>query len=146
MNPGTSVGSGYEFTTAENGIISKLAKRLRIAGILQAVVGVLMLLGFASRTVALRAASPVLTFGVDLPIAAATIAAGVMMALAAPPFVSVVQTQGQDVEHVMSACGKLSTLMTLLLVAFGVAMVVWLGVFVWLMATGTPLVHTEPPG
>src|SRR5450755_91300 len=72
----------YEFSAAENGVIDKLARRLRLAGILQAVVGALMLMGFASRTVALRHSSAVLTFGVDVPIAAATIAAGVLMALA----------------------------------------------------------------
>lgn len=143
MDSGTSQALGYEFSPAENAIIGKLAKRLRLAGILQAVVGVLMLMGFATRTVALRASNPVLTFGVDLPIAAATIAAGVLMALAAPPFVSVVETQGQDIDHVMVACRKLSTVMTLLLVAFAAAMLIWLVVFVWLMATGTPFVQTE---
>lgn len=136
--------SGYEFNRVENLVIEKLAKRLRLAGILQAVVGVLMLLGFASRTAALRTSSPVLTFGVDVPLAIATIATGVLMALAAPPFFNVVRTQGDDIGHIMNACGKLSTLMTIMLAAIVVAMLVWAGVFTWLAATGTPLVHTGP--
>ena len=54
------------------------------------------------------------------------------------------RTEGQDIDHVMTACGKLSTLMTVLLAVFGLAMAVWLVVVVWLMATGTPVIHAEP--
>ena len=44
----------------------------------------------------------------------------------------------------MTACGKLSRLMLLLLVVFAVAMVIWLGVFVWLKAKGVPLIVVVP--
>jgi hypothetical protein len=133
---------GYEFSDGENFVIRKLARRMRTTGIIQTVVGVLMVCGFAGRSYALRQASPILTFGVDLPLALGIAVGGVLLALAAPPFLRVVETQGNDIDHVMDACGKLSRLMLALLVAFALAMIVWLGVFIVLAIKGTPLVAT----
>jgi hypothetical protein len=136
---------GYEFDPNQNRIIDRLARRMRVTGIVQIVLGVLFLLGFIGRTLALRQGNLALTIGVDVPVALAFIVGGALMVKAATPFLEVVKTAGNDIDHIMSACVKLSRVMTTLIVAVGVATVVWLAVFTVLAVTGTPVVEIVDP-
>lgn len=139
MDPVSGGAEGYEFNAAENQVIGRLAKLMKITGIVQMIVGVLQLGGFAGRTLALREEHPLLRIGVDVPVAVAFIAGGLLLFLAAPPFKLVVDTEGSDIDHIMTACRKLSVVMTTLLAAFAVATVVWVVMFVVFLVTGTPL-------
>ena len=139
MQPEPGGTPGYEFNATENRTIDRLATLMRVTGVVQMVVGVLQVGGFIGRTAALREEHPVLRIGVDVPVAVAFVAGGLLLFLAAPHFREVVRTEGNDIDHIMTACRKLSTLMTTVLVSFSVATVVWLIVFVIFLVTGTPL-------
>lgn len=130
---------GHEFTATENQVIGRLATLMKITGIVQMVVGVLQIGGFLGRTFALREEHAILRIGVDIPVAIAFIAGGLFLYLAAPPFRLVVETEGNDIDHVMTACKKLSFVMTLLAGSFAFATLVWIVMFAIFLATGTPL-------
>lgn len=146
MQPGTGGSPGYEFNEAENRTIGRLATLMKVTGVVQMLVGVLQLAGFAGRTFALRQDNPFLRFGVDVPVAAAFLIGGLLLFLAAPPFKLVVDTQGNDIDHIMDACRKLSTVMTTLVVTFSIATIVWIIVFVVFLVTGSPFVADVSEG
>jgi len=140
MQPGPSLQPGYEFKDQENRAIWRMAKLMKITGVVQIIAGVLQFGGVMGRTYALRQDHLALRIGVDLPVAAAFVVSGVLLFTGASPFKAVVETRGDDIAHVMTACRRLSGVMNTLLIAFAVATLVWLVVFIVLLAKGTPLV------
>jgi len=140
MQPISGGIPGHEFNALENQVIGRLAKVMKVTGIVQMIVGLLQLAGFAGRTLALREEHPILRIGVDLPVAVAFIAGGLLLFLAAPPFKLVVDTAGNDIDHIMTACKKLSVVMTTIFVSFTIATLVWIVMFIVFLVTGTPII------
>jgi hypothetical protein len=108
MTPGMVGGMGgygfgqYEFNEMENGIIAKTAGRAKVWGIISIVVGALYLLSAL--------------FFIFSPALLMNLAPGIGGIIVGISFVgvgnslnSVVQTQGNDVEHMMQATQKLSS-------------------------------------
>ena len=95
MPPGPSmggpVGYDYEFNDAENQVISSAAFWARLLGIFLIVTGVASLIN-----------CNVVAFGIDL-------AVGITFLGAASSLSMVVNTQGNDIQHMMMALGKLGT-------------------------------------
>jgi hypothetical protein len=99
--PYAPAGGGYEFSEAENQVVSRLAGRLTAAGIMQIVFGVISLFGNLLFGVG--------AFVVGIPGSVAMIVIGAIVISAAGSFRSIASTQGSDIRHLMSACEKLSS-------------------------------------
>lgn len=140
MQPMPSLPAGYEFKEHENRAFWRMATLMKLTGVVQLIAGVLQFGGVMGRTYALRQDHLALRIGVDLPVAAAFVVSGVLLFTGAAPFKAVVETRGNDIDHVMTACRRLSGVMTTLLIAFALATLVWLVVFIVLLVKGTPLV------
>lgn len=126
----------YEFNDMENATIAKAAGRARMWGIISIVIGVLYVIsGFFA--VAQPALLPNLASG------AKDIVVGIVFLGVAGSLTQVVQTQGNDVQHMMQALDKLSTslmvqiVVTIVGVVLGaILMVLGMIFFVALAASG----------
>lgn len=105
----------YEFTHEQNGVIGKLASRMRLAGIVQIVFGALQLLGNCS----LSAGEGNLKFSsTGSPVYLVLIVSGAIMIAASMSFKRIVDTEGRDISHLMDALGRFSTSVLVQLVAY----------------------------
>ncbi|TAE22018.1 MAG: hypothetical protein EAZ92_16255 [Candidatus Kapaibacterium sp.] len=104
-NSTNSTGSNYEFSPAQNTLISNLAKRLNFVGIAFIVLGVLQaFLAMVNTTM----------FGKLTGILGGALlgSLGVFMSRASGSFKFIVETEGQDIEHLMSALASLLSMYT----------------------------------
>ncbi len=109
--PGYTPGYGYEFSDDENAIITKAAYWARLLGIFMIVTGVGSLYG-----------CNVISFAIDL-------AVGITFLGAANSLKSVVDTQGNDIQHMMTALSKLKTAFKIRVIVVVVALVLLLLLF-----------------
>ncbi len=116
-------GQEYEFGAQEDQVIGLLATRMRRVGVMQIIASGLQLVGYTGGFVLIKSTHGVLTLGTELPVALAFLIGGFLLLGAASAFRGIVATQGNDMGHLMKAFDKLAVVMTLLLVAFGVATV-----------------------
>jgi hypothetical protein len=112
------VGSDYEFSHAENVVIDRLAGRLRWWGGLSLAFGVFALLGVVGGGLAMgamlaqmEAAAGLAVFGgalvIAVPIVVIYVVTGMLYMGSGKAFRDVVNTQGNDIEYVMTAIGKM---------------------------------------
>ena len=104
-NFGGPSGYDYEFNESENAVIGKSAYWARVLGILMIVTGAGSLIQ-----------CNVVTFGIDL-------AVGLTFLGAATSLNMVVNTQGNDIQHMMMALGKLRTAFKIRVIVVIVALV-----------------------
>jgi hypothetical protein len=93
---------GYEFSEAENAVIAKTAGRAKLWGIISIVVGSLYTLSTCGAF-----ASP--TFLTNLPSGVIGIVVGIFFVSVGNALNAVVQTQGNDIQHIMEALQKMGT-------------------------------------
>lgn len=98
---GTGVYGSYEFNETENSIIDKTAARAKLWGTISTVIGALQVLSSCG-----AAASP--TFIANLPTGIVAIVVGVAFMGVGNSLKSVVNTQGNDLVHMMQALEKMS--------------------------------------
>lgn len=108
-------GGGYEFNQAENGTISSAALWSRILGIVLIVIGTIGLVNCSIIDFALK------------------LAVGIFFILGGNALATVVNTQGMDVPHMMTAMQKLGTAFKIRVIATIVGLVIILGLFVLAM-------------
>ena len=104
--PGMGMGMGsygnYEFNDMENQIIDKVAGRAKLWGIISTVIGILQTLGSCTAVASPGAA-------VYLPLGIVGIIIGVTFMGVGTSLKNVVNTQGNDVAHMMQALQKLGS-------------------------------------
>lgn len=133
--PGGGGGGSYEFNHVENQTIEKTAKICRIYGILAMVMGVVAVIGIIVLVVVMFGLAAAASGGTIaavqgallatlIPIAMADFAVGFFYLNAAKAFKEVVDTAGNDVQHLMSAVGRLSKAFMIEAIATGIAMVI----------------------
>ncbi len=115
----SQAAAGYEFTVPQNAIIEKTATYARLWGIISIVVGAIqILMGLGSWT--------------ELPGGIVSVLIGIAFVGAAGSLKAVVDTEGNDIDHMMTAVQKLGTAF---LIQVGVtAVVVVLGLLLGLAA------------
>ena len=111
----------YEFSAQENETIQVLARRMKFVGIFNIVIGVLY--GVAGLVFLLVQPLALMLY---LPVVGMLILIGVWTNSASSSFKMIVQTEGQDIMHLMSALGQLRKLYNLQfwLLVVGLALVV----------------------
>ncbi len=108
QQPGHAAGSGYEFTQTENAVIGRLGGRARLYGVMSIVIGLLMLAAGVIVIVVLPGPFG-LPVGATIAVAALQpIVSGGFYAAAGSAFKQVVDTQGNDIPHMLGAIGKLT--------------------------------------
>ncbi len=128
-------GPEYELGPQENLVIGTLATRMKRVGVIQIIASCLQFAGYTSGFLLLEHKHGALQLGTQLPVALAFLVGGFLIYSAASAFRAIVTTQGNDIGLLMKAFDKLAGVMTLLIVAFGVATALWLVGFV-LRVTG----------
>jgi len=118
----------YEFNETENKIVSTLASRLMIAGIMSIAFGVISLFGSFLWDVR----SGIL----GAPGSIATAVIGIVFLLASGSFKKIASTQGNDMGHLMEALKKMTLAATVQVVGYVAAAVLFLlgivvVVFLW---------------
>lgn len=108
-------GGGYEFGQAENATIGAAALWARILGIVLIVIGTIGLLNCSLIDFALK------------------LAVGIFFILGGNALATVVNTQGNDVAHMMTAMQKLGTAFKIRVIATIVGVVLILGLFILAM-------------
>lgn len=123
--PGTSLMGEYEFTDAENEVISGAALWAKLLGIFMIITGVFALLQ----------CNPV-TFGINL-------AVGISFLGGATSLKLVVDTQGNDIQHMMIALGKLRSAFRIrvIVVLIGLAIAVAFAAIVTVIAISAAASH-----
>ncbi|MBL8717197.1 MAG: hypothetical protein JNL79_14520 [Myxococcales bacterium] len=108
QQPGYGATGGYEFNQTEDAVIGRLGGRARVYGVMSIVIGLLMM---AAGVVVIV----VLPGPLGLPVGAAVavaalqpIVSGGFYAAAGSAFKQVVDTQGNDIPHVLGAVTKLT--------------------------------------
>lgn len=96
----------YEFNDAENSVIDKAAGRAKLWGIISTTIGALQVLGSCGAV-----AQP--SLGTWLPTGIVAIVVGVTFIGVGNSLKNVVQTQGNDMMHMMQALQKMSTAFTI---------------------------------
>jgi hypothetical protein len=109
--PGGAYGS-YEFNDAENAIIDKTASRAKIVGTISAIIGVLQVLASCGMVANASLAA-------QLPTGIIALVVGITFVGVGNALKSVVQTQGNDLMHLMQALQKLGS-------AFMIQIVAWI--------------------
>ena len=118
-----AASGGYEFSPDQDQKLASLGTKLVVSGVIQIVWG----LGQGTTS---------WVFGLgqwlyNVPISLALMITGIMMCLAGSAFKRIRATQGQDVQHLMEAVGKLSIATVIQIVGFVLAML--LGALVLLL-------------
>ncbi len=128
-------GGGYEFTPDQDQKLASTGSKLLFAGIMQIIWGVGQLL--------FSWAWGLGQWFYNLPISLTLIVIGILAIGVGSSFKQIAQTQGSDIDHLMSAVGKLGGMAVVQIVGFALAMilgaaVVVIGVFlgVALLAAG----------
>jgi hypothetical protein len=121
----------YEFTPDQNRTLETLAKRMRLAGVMQLVFGIVSVLGTChvsatAGNMEARTSAPLFAF--------ALIFAGAFTMSAGRSFQRIVQTEGRDVSNLMDALRAYSRAMKAHIVAFTIAAVIALIVVLALVA------------
>lgn len=115
--PGAGRGGGYEFGPGENGVIASTAAKAKIWGIVSIVMGGLQILYGLYGLLFNGAAIPYAFTGVaNLVVGGSFLGAGGALR-------SVVDTQGNDVAHLMTGLRKMGTSFVVLTVALPLGMV-----------------------
>ena len=114
--PGYAPSYGYEFSDDENAVISKAAYWARLLGVFMIISGVGSLYS-----------CNVISFAIDL-------AVGITFIGAATSLKQVVDTQGNDIQHMMTALGKLRSAFKIRVIVAIVALVIVLALFALIMA------------
>lgn len=99
-------GNGYEFTGEQNRVIRSLARKMQAVGIFMLVLGALALAGFVASLFGTPA-------GVWIPVAVFFALIGVWTVRAGREFRQVVETEGSDISHLMTALTELKKFYTL---------------------------------
>lgn len=133
MNPAQF--GNYEFNDFENSIIDKTAGRAKLWGIISTVIGALQLLGSCGMV-----ASP--SMASYLPAGIIALVVGITFMGVGNSLKSVVQTQGNDMMHMMQAMQKLGSAFMIQIIAtiIGivlVALIVVLAMFVFVAAAAS---------
>ena len=100
--------TGFEFSATQNDVLSRLAGRMKFVGIFYIVVGVL--LGIASIAMLFVMPPVGIIYGL---VTAAEILIGLWTNNAAASFRMIINTQGNDVDHLMNALESLRKLYNL---------------------------------
>ncbi len=133
--PGAGQGGGYEFGHAENAVLASTATKAKVWGIVSVVLGVLQIFYGLYGILLNGAAIPYGFTGL------ANLVVGVSFLGAGGALRSVVDTQGNDIAHLMAAMKKLGTSFVVLTVALplGVIFSIIIGILVAIfhIATGT---------
>ena len=116
--PGMMSGSygNYEFNDMENQIIDKTASRAKLWGIISTTIGALQVLQSCGAV-----ASPILA--ISLPTGIVMIVVGVTFMGVGSSLKMVVQTQGNDLMHMMQALQKMGSAFTVQIVAYVIGFV-----------------------
>lgn len=113
--PAPSYGS-YEFNEYENSVIDKVASRVKLWGIVSIVIGAFQILSscgmFANAS-----------YATNLPVGIVGIVVGVTFVGAGNALKAVVQTQGNDLMHMMQALEKMSSAFLIQMICLVVAFV-----------------------
>jgi hypothetical protein len=117
----------YEFTAAENATFQRLVKNLRRSGIVAVLASVILLLyhfidyfGLSLGT----AGSPVvmyIDYGVWFLLSIIGVVTGFLLIRATAAFTALIQTEGNDIAHLMHGMTRLSGILGLVFVAGAVA-------------------------
>jgi hypothetical protein len=99
---------GYEFTREQNAVIRDLARKMHGVGIFMLVLGALSLVGFVAGF--LGSKTPSLAW---FPIAVFLQVIGLWTVRAGREFRQVAATEGQDIQHLMTALAELKKFYTL---------------------------------
>ena len=118
---------GYEFSAGQNSVFSGLAGAMKFVGIVSAVLGALTLAPVFVQPVALL---------INGPQAALLIAIGIWTTRASNSIRAIVDTQGNDINHLMAAMEGLSRLYRLQRAMMILAMVAVIIVILVLVTTG----------
>lgn len=125
--PPAGGGGAYEFNDAENAVIGRTASRALLWGVFALAGGGLMLLFVLGLSIFLivqtESAAPLMMVVFVLPVVLVYLAIGWFYVGAGRSLRSVVDTAGNDVEHLMTALGRMST-------AFKIEVIVMIIVFV----------------
>ncbi|MEE2904366.1 MAG: DUF5362 family protein [Myxococcota bacterium] len=94
-------GASYEFSTEQNSVFSSLASAMKVVGIVSCILGALSLLPIL--------ANPGIIF-INGPQAIILLVVGVWTTRASNSIKAIVDTQGNDIQHLMDAMSGLSKL------------------------------------
>jgi len=113
--------AAYEFSAQENETIQVLATRMKFVGIFNIVIGVL----YGASGLVFLLVQP-LALLLYLPVVGMLVLVGLWTNSASSSFKMIVQTEGQDIMHLMSALGQMRKLYNLQfwLLVVGLALVV----------------------
>ena len=115
MNP----ASEYEFSNVQNGVIGELASKMRFAGLMGMVFGVLLAATSLAPVVLARTLSGI--NWANLVAGGASLVIGVWTRGAAGHFQNIVDTEGNDIGNLMTALDELRRAYAIQRVVFGVA-------------------------
>lgn len=101
-------GAGYEFSQAEDAVIRRLGGRARLYGVMSIVIGLLMMAAGLVVIVVVPGSLGVPVGAVVAVAALQPIVSGGFYAAAGGAFGKVVDTQGNDIPHMMGAITKLT--------------------------------------
>ncbi|MCB9588262.1 MAG: hypothetical protein H6718_22840 [Polyangiaceae bacterium] len=131
--PGSArpAGGGYEFTPEQDAKLSSTGAKLTFAGIMQIVWGVGQLLfswfwGFGQ-------------WFYNLPISITLIVIGILFIGVGNSFKQISSTQGNDIDHLMSAVSKLGGLAIVQIIGFALAMVLGAAIVVLALFVGVAM-------
>ena len=116
-------GGSYEFTQAENMTIGRLASRAKMWGIISIVIGAVMLISGVALALAIDHVLAQAGGAVIASAALQPVVSGAFYLSAGGAFNNVVNTQGNDIPHMMSAMGKLTNAMRVEAIVAIIAMV-----------------------
>jgi hypothetical protein len=116
-------GGSYEFTQPENVVIGRLGSRAKTWGIISIIVGAIMLILGVVVIIAIDNAIATAAGAVIAAAALQPVVSGAFYLGAGGAFSNVVNTQGNDIPHMMSAMGKLTNAMRVEAIVAIIAMV-----------------------
>ncbi|HMR05179.1 MAG TPA: hypothetical protein PKA88_05365 [Polyangiaceae bacterium] len=126
--PGPAAGGSYEFTSEQDAKIARLGNVLVFSGILQIIWG----LGQGTTS---------WVFGLgqwlyNAPISLALIIIGIMFCLTGASFKKIQSTQGNDIQHLMEAVGKLTAAGMIQIAGFIISMLLGAVILILIFVVG----------